>query len=248
MRNGRIKIKKKLVEIDRWVLDLLYPPRCPVCDKVVLPGSGICDGCKKKVQPVGAVVCLKCGKKISDSTKEFCWDCSRKSHSFAQGKAVWVYERGIKASLYRFKYQNRREYAAVYAGEIAKEYGTWIRQQRIQGILPVPLHRKRKSKRGYNQAEILAKELGRLLELPVYTDILIRTKDTKPQKLLNDAERKNNLKKAFKTAKNVVKLEYILVVDDICTTGSTLDAVAEVLLGAGALKVYACCVSIGSDC
>lgn len=174
-------------------------------------------------------------------------DCGRKKHAFLQGKALWVYEEGIRESIYRFKYRDRREYAGVYASELAVRYGGWIKRQGIQAIVPVPLHKKRKRKRGYNQAELLAKELGRLLEIPVDTGLLVRVRDTKPQKTLNDIERKNNLKEAFKTTQNIVQLNYILVVDDIYTTGSTLDAAAKALTDAGAKGVYTCCISIGSD-
>ncbi len=190
---------------------------------------------------------MRCGKPLADKRMEYCGDCSRKKHAFTQGKALWVYEDGVKASIYRFKYQDRREYARVYAEEIVKAHGGFIRSRHIQAILPVPLHKKRRRERGYNQAELLAKELGKLLGIPVYTDLFIRVRNTRPQKMLNDAERKNNLKEAFKITENIVQLKYILVVDDIYTTGSTLDAAAAALKEAGAAEVYTCCIGIGSD-
>ena len=190
---------------------------------------------------------MKCGKPLAGEREEYCMDCRRKKRAFLQGKALWIYEEGIRESIYRFKYRDRREYAGVYASELAVRYGGWIKRQGIQAIVPVPLHKKRKRKRGYNQAELLAKELGRLLEIPVDTGLLVRVRDTKPQKTLNDIERKNNLKEAFKTTQNIVQLNYILVVDDIYTTGSTLDAAAKALTDASAKGVYTCCISIGSD-
>lgn len=241
-------IQKGLKEADERILDLLYPPRCPICDLVAMPGMGICTECRKKIHPVGETACMKCGKEISDTQKEFCYDCERKKHFFVQGKALWIYDNEVKRSLYRFKYQNKREYGKVYAEEIAKKYGAWIESRKIQGIVPIPLHKKRKRLRGYNQAEIIAKELGKILDIPVYANGLVRVRNTKPQKTLNDAERKNNLKKAFKFTKSIVQLRYILVVDDIYTTGSTLDAAVAVLMEAGASEVYTCCVSIGRGC
>ena len=232
--------------IDGKCLDLLYPPRCPVCDKVTLPTDGVCRLCRKKITVVKEPSCMKCGKPISNARREFCSDCKRHAHRFTQGKALWVYEAEVKKSIYRFKYQNKREYGSVYAAEMAKAYGSWVKQKRIQAVLPIPLYSKKKRKRGYNQSEILAKELGRLLKLPVCTDALIRTQETLPQKTLNYAERKQNVRNAFASAKKT-GFQRILLVDDIYTTGSTLDAAADVLLQAGMSEVFACCISIGQD-
>ncbi len=190
---------------------------------------------------------MRCGKPLSNQRKEYCFDCESRSYNFTQGKALWVYGKLEKASIYRFKYQNKREYAKIYASELTQRYGTWIRNRKIQAIIPIPLHKSRKKKRGYNQAEILAKEMGKILGIPVYANLLVRVRDTKPQKTLDEAERKNNLKRAFKMSENIVQLKYILLVDDIYTTGSTLDAAAAVLKAAGALQVYTCCISIGKD-
>lgn len=239
------KIYAALEQLDRKLLNLLYPLRCPICDEVAEVRTLICPECQKKIHQVMEPVCKKCGKPLADERREFCFDCQRKKHGFDQGKALWIYEKEVRESIYRFKYQNKREYGMVYGREMAKKYGTWIKSRGIQAIVPIPLHKKRKQKRGFNQAEILAKELGRCLGIPVRTDLLVRVMDTKPQKILNDTERKNNLKKAFKTTKSVVQLKYILIVDDIYTTGSTLDAAAAVLKESGVWEVYTCCISIG---
>lgn len=143
------------------------------------------------------------------------------------------------------KYGNRREYGLAYAQELVRQYGGWIRRNNIQAIIPIPLHKKRRRQRGYNQADIIAKEIGRLMDLPVYAKMLLRCVQTRPQKELNDKERKNNLKKAFKIAENEVQLDHILLVDDIYTTGSTVDGAAHALREAGASSIYVVCVSIG---
>lgn len=239
---------QKLAAADRLLLRLLYPPRCPICDGIVEEDGGICPECRKKVIWVGEPVCKKCGKPLLNQRAEYCHDCGRKRHSFVQGKALWVYEGKARESVCRFKYQNKREYGEAYAREIAGQYGHWIASRGVEAIVPVPLHRKKRRIRGYNQAEILARNLGALLGIPARADLLVRTRNTAPQKTLNDTERKNNLKGAFISTKNVVQLKHILVVDDIYTTGSTVDAVSSVLLDAGAAKIFVCCISIGRGC
>lgn len=228
----------------------MYPKRCPICDKVVSTSFfsmeyPVCTKCKDKVEYIKEPVCKKCGKPLTDERREFCGDCVRHAHFFEQGKALWVYKGVVKKSIYRLKYNNRREYAKSYAQEIVKQYGGWIRRKNIQAIIPIPLHIRRKRQRGYNQAELIAKEIGRRMDIPVYTGFLERHVYTQPQKNLNDKERKNNLKKAFKISKNDVELNHILLVDDIYTTGSTMDGAAAVLHAGGNGPIYCISVSAG---
>lgn len=190
-------------------------------------------------------VCSKCGKPVEDEREEYCYDCGRKACEFVQGKALWVYKGIVKDSLYRFKYRNRQEYAEYYSSELVRVYGEWIRRCGIQAVVPIPLSKKRLRQRGFNQAELVARKIGRKMELPVVSDFLLRIRDTKAQKELNDEERKNNLKRAFKTRTNKVQLDHILLIDDIYTTGSTMNEAAKVLKQAGAAKIYCLSVSIG---
>lgn len=241
------KFVKLCKNLDGFCMELLYPPRCPVCDEVAAEGFPICPGCRKRIREVKEPVCQKCGKPVSHNRKEFCRDCVGRNHEFTQGKALWVYEKDVRQSIYRFKYQNRRDYGKVYAMELAEAWGTWILKNHIQAIAPVPLYPGKKRRRGFNQAEVVAVELGRILGIPVEKNLFIRTRDTRPQKELNVWERKNNLKKSFKSRKNVVQLECILIIDDIYTTGSTMDAAALALREAGAGNIYFCCIGIGTD-
>ena len=249
---GIIQIIKEIINgIKKQTVDLLFPRRCPLCDDV-LPvfeisqeSACVCPECKKKLKIVKEPVCKKCGKPLERERAEYCLDCVKKRHVFVQGKAVFEYCGDLQQSLYRFKYANRREYADFYAAEAAKRYEKWIKQHNIQVIVPIPLYKKKQKKRGYNQAEVFAKALGEKIGIPVCTDLLTREKNTIPQKELNETERKNNLKNAFKITKNIVQLSYILLVDDIYTTGSTIDAAATVLREAGCKYIYFICVSIG---
>ena len=129
--------------------------------------------------------------------------------------------------------------------QLCIQYARWISRLGIDAIIPVPLHRKRRRERGYNQAELFAKEIGKRTGIPVETKLLYRCINTRPQKELNDQERKKNLKKAFTIAQNIVQLRKVLLVDDIYTTGSTVDAAAECLKVSGIQEVYVLCISIG---
>ena len=112
-------------------------------------------------------------------------------------------------------------------------------------LIPVPIHSSRMRSRGYNQAELVARELSRHSGIPVNTKLIQRVKRTKPLKSLSHSERQNNLKRAFKILQNDVKLNTIVIIDDIYTTGSTIDAMTGVLNDAGVKNVYYMALTIG---
>lgn len=116
-----------------------------------------------------------------------------------------------------------------------------------QALIPVPLHKSRQRTRGYNQAQLIAEELGKRMNMRVVDDLLYRVKKTKAQKNLNAFERENNLKKAFKIVQNDVKLNSVILIDDIYTTGSTLDEAAHCLQECGIGNIYFIVLSIGEN-
>ncbi len=218
-------------------LQLLFPLRCPVCDQIVRPfGEKICLECMKRLKPLTPPWCMKCGKKLWRE-QEYCSDCRRIEHRFIRGRALYEYS-SAASSIYRFKYKGRREYAEFFGEESAVFLGDFIRSVKPDGLVPVPLHRKRRRKRGYNQAKLLADVLGSRMNIPVYGNIVVRVKNTIPLKRLNPKERQNNLKKAFIVARNDVKLDTVIVVDDIYTTGSTIDEVSAALEKCGVKNIY----------
>ncbi|MCI9338870.1 MAG: ComF family protein [Lachnospiraceae bacterium] len=232
-------------KIWRGVLQLLFPLRCPVCDDIVVPaGEKICLECLGKLELLTPPWCMKCGKKLPREG-EFCADCMKKRHVFRRGRALYAYE-SAAPSIYRFKYGGRREYADFYGEQMAQYLGSYIRGLQPDALLPVPLHRRRMAARGYNQAQLIAEAVGRRLGVPVYTDFLVRVKNTAPLKYENPKERQNNLKKAFNIARNDVKLKRVVLVDDIYTTGSTMDEAAETLKEAGAEEVFFIALACGT--
>ena len=229
----------------RW-LDLLYPVHCPLCRKVRPYGTEmVCPECRSTVEWVEEPVCMRCGKGIEREAEEDCEDCMRMPKSYMRGFPAFWYTGGVKTSLYDFKYKNQRGYAAFYSESICRRYGEQLQRLGISGIVPVPVHPHKKRVRGYNQAEVLARELGRELRVPVYPDYIKRVVDTSPQKELNDKARMKNLKNAFKIGENTIKLDRVLVVDDIYTSGATIEACAKVLLASGVQQVYYTSVAIG---
>ncbi len=205
----------------------------------------ICPQCKKDLPYVKPPFCLRCGKHIEAEDQEYCSDCKKRPKSFCQGFPVFAYEGKIKDSVLMFKYKNKREFAQYYAGEIITHYGNVLKTLGLDGVIPVPVHASRYRRRGYNQAELLASVLAKELSLPIYASELIRTENTHVQKELNDSERYANLKNAFKRRQDGVKLKKVLLVDDIYTSGATIEACTHVLKKTGVDQVYYTSICIG---
>lgn len=227
------------------ILDLIYPRRCPVCQDIVPEQKLICPECQKKLPYVRQPRCMKCGKSVDTMEQEYCGDCQRIKKHYKRGYPVFVYAAPVKQGVMAMKYQNRREYAGFYSQEMLRLFGAEWRELRLDGIIPIPIHSHRLRRRGYNQAELLAKPVSCQLQVPLYNKLLVRSIDTLPQKELDDKERMKNLKKAFLFRENAVELKKVLLVDDIYTTGSTIEACTEVLMQGGVEQVYYTSVCIG---
>lgn len=224
-------------------LELLYPQVCPFCGQI--SPEGICDRCRKKIVYIRSPRCMRCGKPVSDDSQEFCEDCSDRESYITCGRNLWLHREPVAGALYRFKYHNRRNYGKVFAGELAVCYAEQLRRWKIEEIIPVPLHRSRRRKRGFNQAEILARGLADAAGIPVRTDVLFRVKKTSPQKRLGKRERQANLQGAFAVSREWNPRKNVVLIDDIYTTGATLNRAAKILKKAGAQNVYFLTISIG---
>lgn len=222
---------------------ILYPTVCPFCSRLVK--EGMCEECRKKVVYVQEPYCRKCGKPVRTEEQEYCFDCEKTSHFFEEGRSLFVHKSPVAEAIYAMKYQNRRVYAQFFGKQLAERYGGFIQKKKIDLIMPVPLHRSRKRARGYNQAQLLAEELALWTGIPVDTKRLERRKKTRPQKSLNEKQRRLNIRGSFYFEGKLKGIENILLVDDIYTTGSTLDEAARILLKSGAEKVYFLTISIG---
>ncbi|MBO4651997.1 MAG: ComF family protein [Lachnospiraceae bacterium] len=236
------------------VLDLLYPPRCPVCDGLVPIRAPRCHpACRTKLTPVGTDTCMRCGKPVPEGAAEYCFDCSSKGESsFERGVSVFLYEGDIRDSMVCFKFHRREEYAAWYAEELLAAQGTALRGFAADAVIPVPIHRRKMRHRGYNQAERIARNLADGLELPMYADYLRRNRFTVPQKELSNHERVRNLMRALERGPQAEWLRKqhktprrVILVDDIYTTGSTMEACSAVLRSTGVEHVMVATICIG---
>lgn len=226
------------------ITDLLFPPRCAICDDIIpVHSEYLCKECADKVLYINEPFCLKCGKALYDDS-EYCTDCRQRIHYFKQGMAVFDYA-SISDSLYRFKNKGRCEYARFYATEIMRKRGDFIRSINPQCIIPVPIHKSRLKKRGYNQAEEIALEISKISKIPVISDLVCRSKKTNPLRKLNINERHKNLHNAFEINRKTKGLRRVLIIDDIYTTGSTIDAMTKVLNREGINEVFFITVTIG---
>ena len=146
----------------------------------------------------------------------------------------------------KYKYFGRREYGRFYAKAMCLYAGKELERWKPDIIVPVPLHWKKQRMRGFNQAAFLAEEISKLTGIPADAALVKKTKKTRSQKKLDAAQRRKNLKEAFQVSKEV-KGKKILVVDDVYTTGSTMDAMASCLLEKGACKVWFLTLCIGRN-
>lgn len=227
----------------RKILDIFYPRCCPACQKILKDQRRmICPECEKKLRPIGHPRCYKCGKSIEEG--EYCKDCQKHTHIFDQGRGIFVYDGIMRRSVTRYKYYGCREYGDFYAKAMYRYAWKNLNQWKPDLIVPVPIYKSKERLRGFNQAAYLANRLGCYTGIPVDTDLVQKVVKTKSQKKLNAMQRRKNLEKAFLVTKNI-RGKDILVIDDVYTTGSTIDAMAGCLRKRGAKNIYFLTVCIG---
>ncbi len=238
---------KKITDfLDEKLVGAFYPEACPLCGRLIKEEENyLCNKCKTTLPYLKAPLCLKCGKEVENEEQDVCNDCGRLTRSYEKGFPVFNYCEPVSESLAGFKYGNKRAYAGYYAYEMVKCHGKSFCDIAPDALLPVPIHKSKLKKRGYNQAELIAKKLGKYLGVPVDSGVLARDINTLPQKNLNDAEREQNLKRAFIYTRKIVEYNKVILVDDIYTTGATVEACTRVLHDAGIKEVYYTSICIG---
>ena len=240
-------MKKLLSKIKNILLHFLFPRTCFNCniDLPMKEQGFLCKDCLKKLKKPGPFICQRCGITLKDGgahcfncrgTKAKHFKCSliRSSLDFNESSRALIH--GLKYE----KYTNIAKFLAPLMQKTLLENPDFLE---AEYFVPVPIHKKRLKKRGFNQSEILAKELSALTNIPVL-NALIRIKNTKSQTKLTKKERAENIKEAFVCPEpKEIKKKAIILIDDVCTTGATLEECAKVLKKAGAREVYALCAT-----
>lgn len=214
-------------------------PVCSACGKELLAHirGGMCPECEKTSVKLGTDICDKCGRVLANEA-EFCDTCIRNERAFVRARSCYVYEGAPKKFVYRLKFGGRRYLAAFIAEAMVDRYLDCGFE--CDCVVAVPLSAKRKRKRGYNQAELVAEELSSRLKLPLIDGALVKTKENKPQTKLTRREREENVRGVYEvTSPETFKGRRVLVVDDVMTTGATLGEVSRVLYKAKARSVEA---------
>lgn len=212
----------------------------------------ICSACYKKLDFIDGPRCPVCSKPVEEDGG-LCSDCRDKKRDFDGGVALMNHNELARNIIYDYKFRGRRDNADFLAYEAARRFGRMLEEWQIDAIIPVPLHPSRKRERGFNQAELLAVKFAGFCageghpEIPVITECLVRSVKTAPQKDIEPDKRIPNVSGAFAVNSEAQTLLYknILIVDDIFTSGATVNSCARTLKEAGAEKVYFLTMSCG---
>jgi ComF family protein len=217
------------------LLELVYPPACVACDEV-LPGAGFfCEACEALVLETPTPHCRRCSEPGRFSSGR-CPRCETKPPPFVQAYAPFEHDGAVARAIHRFKYEQRPDLARPLASLLASAAADALVQVSAP-LVPLPLHLGRYRERGYDQATLLAVELGAVLERPVHDDWLSRSRATTRQVGLSEDARDANVRGAF-TAATAARGHEVLLIDDVYTTGSTASEATRVLLAAGATRVH----------
>jgi ComF family protein len=213
------------------ILDFLLPVSCGLCSGTTNSHQALCEPCLNEL-PFIANSCPGCA--LPSSSTSPCGKCQKQQPSYDQAFALLLYQQPVNILIQQFKFNRKLEYSRLFSKLLAEKLVLFTKPPDL--LIPVPLHNSRLRSRGYNQAWELAKHLSKLSGIPASHKLCSRIKKTPLQTGLKASERKRNLKQAFAATGNVKGL-HICIVDDVMTTGSTLEAIASVLKAAGTARV-----------
>lgn len=232
------------------MIEWIFPVRCPICNQIVVPkGVMFHLRCIEKLEFIVEPLCKKCGVPLASEEQEYCEECILKDRGWDFGRSVFYYRGAVQRALYQMKQEGTREFVHFFALQMKKTQKDYIREVGPDCLVPVPLHPSKFRKRGFNQAELLARDLSNEIQIPIRL-LLKKKRKTKDQKNLNRKERKKNIENVFCVDKEETKKgipKSVLLIDDVSTTGSTLTECAKVLKKQGVQKVAFLSVCAGEQ-
>lgn len=222
----------QVVEFKRMALDLLFPQRCLGCGKA---GILICPSCQSSLPILAPPLCPLCGRPQLSGI--LCPSCIRWQAEIDGIRSPFRFDGVTRQAIHQLKYRNLR----TLATPLARLLNNYLAGHPVPGdvLVPVPLHPKRLKERGYNQSALLASELGKLTNLPIMEDCLVRRQHTSPQaKTATVEERRSNVSEAFVCRSDGLRNRQVILIDDVATSGATLNACAQALKASGATSVW----------
>lgn len=241
---GRVVCHKRLQTVKPFIkaaLDFIFPPLCHIC-RSFIPDAGqihICTDCRENLPRVVSPLCLLCGIPfVASGDDHTCGRCLTEPPYFESARAQLLYEGPARDLIHHFKYNHKTHLRRPLALLALEGQGDYISGKAPEILIPVPLHSSRLRSRGFNQAVLLGELFSSGMALPMLVDGLSRTRPTRPQIDLSAEERRNNVKGAFAVNRPAaVTGKRILLLDDVVTTGSTVNECARVLKKAGAAAI-----------
>jgi len=224
---------------------VLFPAPCRICGRVLTTASPlpVCHECLASLAPFRGPCCALCGRPFvsqaaADASVPLCFACRRGTYAFDSARSYGEYNDEMSRAIGLLKYERLTRLGGWFAARLEEKIRTEPEIFAADVAVPVPLHPARQRERGYNQAELIARPLARKLKLPLGAYLLVRTKPRPPRLLLSRRERWQTVRGAYEIRKGTrVDNLRVLLIDDVFTTGATLDACARALKSAGAKSV-----------
>lgn len=232
--------QKKLIPVAKNIVDIIFPPRCLSCAMLVDVQGSLCSTCWSEIRFIQSPHCSACGfpfeYEVGNAT--LCGDCTKLRPVYHKSRSVLCYDDRSRSLITRFKYGDKTHASDTFGKWMVRAGEEFLKQSDY--LVPVPLHKIRLFTRRYNQSALLAYSMQKYCHVPVLPDGLIRKRHTPPQASLSYKQRLTNVKSAFAVNacySNTMEGKKVVLIDDVTTTGSTIEACCKVLLKAGVDEV-----------